>query len=89
MTQKRLTPIDYLIKKLVVFNLLNPKIKNNNSFADMLNKQLEIIINETKAIEKLEIEDAFQNGKWDWSNHLKLNLPSTDSTEYYNENFEK
>jgi len=47
------------------------------------------IIDQAKAMEKEQIMDDFQEGKWDW--HAKLNegKESKDPAEYYNETYGK
>jgi hypothetical protein len=46
-------------------------------------------IEQAKAMEKQQIMDDFQEGKWDW--HAKLNegKESKDPAEYYNETYGK
>ena len=47
------------------------------------------ILEQALAIEKEQIIDAFQEGKWDW--HAKINegKESKDPSEYYNETYKK
>jgi hypothetical protein len=47
------------------------------------------LIDQAKAMEKEQIMDAFQEGKWDW--HAKLNdgKESKDPAFYYNETYGK
>ena len=40
-----------------------------------------------EAMHKEEIMDAFQLGKWDWSEHLEKDTESKDPMKYYNETF--
>lgn len=40
-----------------------------------------------KAMEKEQIEDAFQCGKWDWSEHITKGTESKDLAQYYNETY--
>lgn len=40
-----------------------------------------------KAMEKEQIEDAFQDGKWDWDSHLNIGTESKDLAKYYNETY--
>lgn len=45
------------------------------------------IIEQSKEKHNEEIMDAFQAGKWDWSEHTNNGKPSMDPAEYYNETF--
>jgi hypothetical protein len=45
------------------------------------------IVQQAKAMEKEQIEDAFQAGKWDWNEHITNGEPSKDLAQYYNETF--
>ena len=40
-----------------------------------------------KAMERERIEDAFQEGKWDWAEHIVNDVESKDASQYYNETF--
>jgi hypothetical protein len=40
-----------------------------------------------KQMEREQIEDAFQEGKWDWQAHICNGTPSTDLAQYYNETY--
>ena len=51
---------------------------------DCYDKALELL--ET---EKEELMDAFQAGKWDWSEHSNNGKHSMDPAEYYNKTFKK
>lgn len=42
-----------------------------------------------KAKEKEQIEDAFQDGKWDWSEHIEKGIKSKDLAQYYQETYGK
>ena len=42
---------------------------------------------QAKAMEKEQIEDAFQAGKWDWNQHITKAEVSKDLTQYYNETY--
>jgi hypothetical protein len=42
-----------------------------------------------KEMHKQEIEDAFQDGKWDWSEHINNGTESKDLAQYYQETFKK
>jgi hypothetical protein len=45
------------------------------------------VIEQAKAMHKEETMDAFQAGKWDWSEHTNNGKHSMDPAEYYNETF--
>jgi len=47
------------------------------------------ILNKAKVMHKQEIEDAFQDGKWDWNEHLTNGTESKDLVQYYQETFKK
>jgi hypothetical protein len=51
-----------------------------------LNSGFDTLFEQAKEMEKEQIEDAFQDGKWDWHEHLNGN-PSKDLAEYYHENY--
>lgn len=36
-----------------------------------------------------QIMDAFQEGKWDWNDHLQNFTITKDPKEYYNETYKK
>ena len=42
---------------------------------------------QAKEMHKQEIEDAFQDGKWDWSEHINNGTESKDLAQYYQETF--
>jgi hypothetical protein len=46
-------------------------------------------LEEAKEIHKEETMDAFQAGKWDWSEHSNNGKHSMDPAEYYNKTFKK
>jgi len=45
-------------------------------------------IEQAKEMHKQEIEDAFQDGKWDWSEHINNGTESKDLAQYYQETFD-
>jgi hypothetical protein len=45
------------------------------------------IYEQAKAMEKEQIEDAFQAGKWDWNQHITKAEVSKDLAQYYNETY--
>ena len=47
------------------------------------------LFEEADEMHKEKIMDAFQAGKWDWSEHSNNNKHSKDPAEYYNETFKK
>lgn len=44
---------------------------------------------EAKEWHKQEVEDAFQDGKWDWDQHITHGIESQDLAEYYNVKYKK
>ena len=46
-------------------------------------------IEQAKEMHKAEIEDAFQDGKWDWNEHITNGTESKDLEQYYKETFKK
>jgi len=48
-----------------------------------------IDFDKAKQLHKQEIEDAFQDGKWDWSEHITNGKESKDLAQYYQETFKK
>ncbi len=46
-----------------------------------------VAVKQAKAMEKEQIEDAFQDGKWDWDSHLNIGTESKDLAKYYNETY--
>ena len=44
-------------------------------------------IEQAKKMEKEQIENAFQDGKWDWSEHITNGTESKDLTQYYKETY--
>ncbi len=47
------------------------------------------IVEKAKAMEKEQIENAFQDGKFDWSEHIEIGSESKDLAQYYNETYGK
>ena len=47
------------------------------------------VIEQAKQMEKEQIEDAFQDGKWDWAEHITKGIESKDLAQYYNEKYGK
>lgn len=50
---------------------------------------LKELYEQAKAMEKEQIEDAFQDGKWDWSEHIEKGIESKDLAQYYQETYGK
>ena len=46
-----------------------------------------LILWKAKEMEKEQIENAFQDGKWDWADHIANGTDSKDLAEYYNDTF--
>ena len=57
------------------------------SFTLEINKVMTGIIEQAKAMEREQIEDAFQDGKWDWHDHIKNGIESKDLAQYYKETY--
>jgi hypothetical protein len=70
------TSIDWLIKEI---------LKHDKSFVEFYGAEIE----QDKEMHKEETMDAFQAGKWDWSEHTNNGKHSMDPAEYYNETFKK
>ena len=45
------------------------------------------LFHKAKEMHQEEVEDAFQDGKWDWSEHLTNGTESKDQAQYYKEKF--
>jgi hypothetical protein len=51
-------------------------------------KRLPVLqLQQAKEMEKERIMDAFQDGKWDWSEHITNGIESKDPAQYYNETY--
>jgi DNA polymerase II large subunit len=68
-----MTSIEWLETELKKIPFVNPKEK----------------FEQAKEMHKQEIEDAFQDGKWDWSEHINNGTESKDLEQYYKETFKK
>jgi hypothetical protein len=68
--------IEWLIEELT------PSIALQQKYIDELKEK-------AKEMHKAEIEDAFQDGKWDWSEHITNGTESKDLEQYYKETFKK
>jgi len=67
--------------------LVNHWKKLQSKGAKMSWNQIIEITELVKEMHKEEIMDAFQAGKWDWSEHTNNGKHSMDPAEYYNETF--
>ena len=47
------------------------------------------LLKKAKEMEREQIEDAFQDGKWDWDEHILKGKESKDLAIYYNETYGK
>lgn len=74
--EQQQTSIDWLVEKL------------QESGIPLMKDELEMI-QQAKEKHKEETMDAFQAGKWDWSEHTNNGKHSMDPAEYYNETFKK
>jgi hypothetical protein len=75
------TSIEWLIEHLLGNGLLRLTKEDHSLYSELRNK--------AKEMHKQEIEDAFQNGKWDWSEHINNGTESKDLAQYYQETFKK
>jgi len=69
------TAVQWLVEKYVIVMGLGSK--------ELMKEHIE----RAKEMEREQIEDAFQTGKWDWHRHVKNGLESQDCAQYYNETF--
>lgn len=72
--QNKKTAVDWIEERLKIS--LGEEIKDLRGFFVLAKEQ-----------EMEQIMDAFQEGKWDWENHLKNGVESKDPAQYYNENY--
>jgi hypothetical protein len=75
------TSIEWLIEHLLGNGLLRLTKEDHSLYSELRNK--------AKEMHKQEIEDAFQNGKWDWSEHINNGTESKDLAQYYQDTFKK
>ena len=61
------------------------ELKKERIIRDDLKTTIALLTNEAKEMHKQEIEDAFQDGKWDWSEHINNGTESKDLAQYYQE----
>jgi hypothetical protein len=69
-----MTSIEWLEEKLI------------DNGVNFLSEEFEFI-KQAKEMHKAEIEDAFQDGKWDWNEHITNGTESKDLEQYYKETF--
>jgi hypothetical protein len=82
------TSIEWLIEQLVEMDKqLDGRRKNED--ATILKMNPTKIFEQAKEMHKQEIEEAFQDGKWDWSEHINNGTESKDLAQYYQETFKK
>jgi hypothetical protein len=65
------------------------ELKKERIIRDDLKTTIALLTNEAKEMHKAEIEDAFQDGKWDWNEHITNGTESKDLEQYYKETFKK
>jgi len=73
-----MTSIEWLINQI-----------HKKQYGDYPNITFENIFKEAGEMHKEEIEDAFQDGKWDWNEHITNGTESKDLEQYYNETFKQ
>lgn len=84
---KQLTAVEWLIEQLVELDKqLDGKRKNDDSTVIKLNPTK--IYEQAKEMEKEQIQDAFQEGKWNGYENAKGASDFKDPLIYYNETFE-
>jgi len=70
-----MTSIEFLRKSL-------PSLFDDNNFYTKL-------FDKADKMHREEIEDSFQDGKWDWAEHITNGTESKDLAQYYQEKFLK
>ena len=78
------TAVDWLVEQIQ-----NGKIEIIYSDKIHSIKCIPTIVQQAKEMEKEQIEDAFQCGKWDWSEHITKGTESKDLAQYYNKTYGK
>ena len=76
MSNNKQSSIEWQFNELTKFFHIESEYKNTND-----------ILIKAKAMHKEEIEDAFQEGKWDWAEHIVNDVESKDASQYYNETY--
>ena len=72
-----MTAVEFLVKELLKRSDVK-YINNFNTLVEQANQMFEE-----------QIMDAFQEGKWDWNDHLQNFAITKDPKEYYNETYKK
>lgn len=72
-----MTSVEWLINEMYKVGLSKDIHPNN------------ILFSKAKEMHREEIEDSFQDGKWDWSEHITNGTESKDLAQYYQEKFLK
>ncbi len=67
-------------------NLISRYINDDISERELLTMHHNLYY-EIEEMHKQEIENAFQYGKWDWSEHINNGTESKDLAQYYQETF--
>jgi hypothetical protein len=75
------TSIEWFIEHLLGNGLLRLTKDDHNLYSELRDK--------AKEMHKQEIDDAFQDGKWDWSEHINNGTESKDLAQYYQEKYKK
>ena len=84
MSNKKQSSIDWLLEsyKQLYYDLHEGKIYQHEYHPKR--KEIE---QQAKQMHKEEIINAFDDGKWDWSEYLQNNTTSKDIEQYYKETF--
>lgn len=86
--EKEQTAVEWFIEQLKDYDFAD--IKDNEYYIIKIPiwilKEKEI---QALEMEKEQIEDAFQEGKWDWHNHITNGTESKDLAQYYNDTYGK
>ena len=75
--ENKQTAVEWLLEQI--------EIKNGKDFTSYYSEFIE----QAKQIEREQIEDTFQDGKWDWASHITNGTESKDLAQYYNETYNK
>jgi hypothetical protein len=73
-----------MTKQQTAVEWLEQKLKESG--ISFLSEEMEYF-KEAKAMFRQQIEDAFQDGKWDWHEHITNGIESKDLAQYYNEKY--
>jgi hypothetical protein len=69
-------------KNNIVIQLRNNQI----TMGEYIRKDFELF-EQAKEMERQQIQDAFQDGKWDWAEHINKSTESKDLAQYFNETY--